>query len=299
MVVVPSLLVARGSEVGAATGGSSTAGYWLLGGDGGVFSFNAPFLGRASDPRCGGTLPIHAPFDCFTRVGATPDGGGYTIVDPLSYLPSPLGTVPPSPQFGDATGAAACTVHFNDTADPYALESWVGIAATPSGRGFWLVGAQGGIATCGDAQYYGDSIRGLTAAERVGIAATPDGGGYWEVAADGGVFAFGDAGYYGSMGGKPLNQLVVGVAATPDGRGYWLVAADGGIFAFGDARFQGSMGESPLNAQMVGIAANPDGTGYWTVAADGGVFAFGDAPFEGSMGGQELNWPISGMAAKG
>jgi hypothetical protein len=270
-------------------------GYWLVGGDGGVFSFNAPFLGRASNTNCGPVQPTHAPYVCFNGIAATPDGGGYTILNPLQ---TPQSEEPMVAQFGDATGAPSCTV-YNDDPDVYAIEVWEGIASTPSGSGFWLVGSQGGITTCGDASFYGDSFRGLSDADRIGITATPDGKGYWEVGSDGGVFAFGDAGFYGSMGGKPLNQPIVGMAATRDGKGYWLVASDGGVFAFGDAVFSGSMGGKPLNAPMVGIAANPDGTGYWTVAADGGVFSLGDAPFEGSMGGQKLNWPVVGIASKG
>jgi hypothetical protein len=303
LAAIPLVATLFAGQAGAASRpaqpASPASGYWLVGGDGGVFSFNAPFYGRANAADCGGVEPTHAPYVCFTGIGATPDGGGYTIVNPMSYEPTPSGTGPPSPQFGDATGALSCTVHFSDPYDALAIDGWAGVASTPSGQGFWLVGDQGGIATCGDAQFYGDSIRGLSVAERVGIAATPDGKGYWEVAADGGVFAFGDAGFYGSMGGKPLNQPIVGMAATPDGKGYWLVAADGGVFAFGDAGFYGSMGGKPLNASMVGIAANPHGTGYWTVATDGGVFSFGDAPFEGSMGGQKLNFPVVGIAAEG
>ena len=104
----------------------------------------------------------------------------------------------------------------------------VSMAATPDGKGYWLVAADGGVFAFGDAGYVGSM--GATALDQaiVSMAATPDGKGYWLVAADGGVFAFGDAGYVGSMGGKPLDQAIVCMAATPDGKGYWLVAADGG-----------------------------------------------------------------------
>ncbi len=173
----------------------------------------------------------------------------------------------------------------------------VGIAATSDGGGYWLVAADGGVFSFGDAAFYGSMGGKPLNQPVVGIAATPDGKGYWEVAADGGIFNFGDAAFYGSMGGKPLNQPVVGIAATPDGKGYWEVAADGGIFNFGDAAFYGSMGGKPLNQPVVGIAATPDGKGYWEVAADGGIFNFGDAAFYGSMGGKPLNQPVVGIAA--
>ncbi len=165
-----------------------------------------------------------------------------------------------------------------------------------SNQGYWMVGADGGIFTFGDAGYYGSEGGQHLNAPIVGMAATPDGKGYWLVASDGGIFTFGDAGYYGSEGGQHLNAPIVGMAVTPDGKGYWLVASDGGIFTFGDAAFDGSEGGQHLNAPIVGMAVTPDGKGYWLVASDGGIFTFGDAAFDGSEGGQHLNQPIVGMA---
>ncbi len=173
----------------------------------------------------------------------------------------------------------------------------VGMAATPDGDGYWLVGSDGGVFAYGDAGFYGSMGSRPLNLPVVGMAATSDGAGYWLVASDGGVFAFGDAGYFGSMGGQPLDMPVVGMAAAPGGDGYWLVASDGGVFAFGDAPFEGSTGGMQLNEPVVGMAAAPGGDGYWLVASDGGVFAFGDAPFEGSTGGMQLNEPVVGMAA--
>ena len=172
----------------------------------------------------------------------------------------------------------------------------VGMAPTPDGNGYWMVGADGGIFTFGDAGFYG-SEGGLHLNKPiVGMAPTPDGKGYWLVASDGGIFTFGDAGFYGSEGGDHLNQPIVGMSATPSGAGYWLVAADGGIFTFGDAGFYGSEGGAHLNQPIVGMAATHSGNGYWLVAADGGIFTFGDAGFYGSEGGAHLNRPIAGMA---
>jgi peptidoglycan/xylan/chitin deacetylase (PgdA/CDA1 family) len=173
----------------------------------------------------------------------------------------------------------------------------VGMAATPDGKGYWLVGSDGGIFAFGDAQFFGST--GGTRLNRpvVGMGATPDGKGYWLVGSDGGIFAFGDAQFFGSTGGMALNKSVVGMAATPDGKGYWLVASDGGIFAFGDAQFFGSTGGMALNKPVVGMAATPSGHGYWLVASDGGIFAFADAQFFGSMGGVQLQAPVIGMAA--
>jgi hypothetical protein len=172
----------------------------------------------------------------------------------------------------------------------------VGMAATPTGNGYWLTNAAGGVSTHGAAVNYG-SLAGTTlAAPITHIVSTPDGGGYWLVAADGGIFTFGDAGFYGSMGGKRLNAPVVDMAPTADGKGYWLVGGDGGIFSFGDATFKGSMGGKPLNKPVVGIAADFATGGYWEVASDGGVFSFG-APFLGSTGKLHLNEPVNGITA--
>jgi hypothetical protein len=172
----------------------------------------------------------------------------------------------------------------------------VGMATTPDGGGYWLVGADGGIFAYGDAGYYGSMGAKPLNQPIVGMASTSDGRGYWMVAADGGIFAFGDAGFAGSMGGTPLNQPIVGMTPSPGG-GYRLVAADGGIFAFGSAPFYGSMGGLPLNQPIVGMTAAPDGNGYWMVASDGGIFSFGDAGFFGSTGSIPLDDPIVGMSA--
>ena len=174
--------------------------------------------------------------------------------------------------------------------------SWVTLRR-PDGGGYWLVAADGGVFSFGDATFYGSLGNKVLNKPIVGIAATPDGGGYWLVAADGGVFSFGDATFYGSLGNKVLNKPIVGIAATPDGGGYWLVAADGGVFSFGDATFYGSLGAQHLNKPVVGIAADPNGGGYWLVASDGGVFTFGDGSFYGSTGGIKLNKPVVGISS--
>ena len=173
----------------------------------------------------------------------------------------------------------------------------VAMASTPSGQGYWIAAADGGIFDYGDAGFFGSAGGIALNAPIVGMAPTHDGQGYWLVAADGGIFSYGDAQFYGSTGGMHLNQPIVGMAATPDGGGYWLVASDGGIFSYGDAQFYGSTGSIHLNQPVVGMAAAPGGTGYWLVASDGGIFAYGTAPFLGSMGGTPLNAPIVGIAA--
>ncbi len=168
-----------------------------------------------------------------------------------------------------------------DGPPPESRSAVVALAATPTGRGYWVAQADGGVTAAGDATAAGSAAGLGLRRPVVGLAPTPTGGGYWLTASDGGVFAFGDAAFAGSTGAIALNQPVVAMAANPAGTGYWLAARDGGIFAFGEARFLGSMGATPLNQPVVAMAATPSGLGYWLAGADGGVFAFGDAAFLG------------------
>src|SRR5207253_1885448 len=61
----------------------------------------------------------------------------------------------------------------------------VGIAATPSGRGFYLVASDGGIFTFGDATYLGSMGAVKLNQPVVGMAVHPTGQGYYLVARDG------------------------------------------------------------------------------------------------------------------
>ena len=175
----------------------------------------------------------------------------------------------------------------------------VGMAATPTGRGYWLVASDGGVFTFGDAAFLGST--GGMALNRpiVGLAATPSGRGYWLVASDGGVFTFGDAAFLGSTGHLSLRRPVVSVTPTPTGLGYWLVASDGGVFTFGDARFHGSLPGSPHRPRgaVAGLVATPSGSGYWLLTTEGAVVPFGDAPALGSMEGARLAGSVAGAAA--
>jgi hypothetical protein len=290
--LIAAAVLAVGLLMAAGPAGAATPGYWLSAGDGGVFSFNAPFWGsRATNPAdCpSGFMDRNSPFSC-SVIAARPDGRGYWILDPAVSKVFAYGTAANLGQPWD----------YYQHLFLFQVPEGVGIVSTSSGNGYWVAEDNGRVFAYGDAKGYGDASTLRLNALIVGIAATPDGHGYWLVAGDGGVFAFGDAGHFGSLPGERIvaNKAVVGIAATRDGRGYWLVAGDGGVFTFGDATFSGTMAGRPLNAPMVGVAANPDGPGYWTVAANGGVFAFGGAPFLGSLGGQHLNSPVLGMAIR-
>jgi hypothetical protein len=89
------------------------------------------------------------------------------------------------------------------------------MATTADGRGYWLVGADGGVFAFGDAAFYGSMVGTHLTAPIVGMATTGDGKGYWLAGADGGVFAFGGAPFDGSMGGTRLSAPIVGIGEEP------------------------------------------------------------------------------------
>ena len=117
----------------------------------------------------------------------------------------------------------------------------VGMAATISGHGYWLVASDGGVFAYGDALFHGSAGDKHLAAPIVSMTPRPQGDGYWLLGADGGVFSF-NVPYYGSLPGSGLCVIPTGVQirATATGNGYWLASADGGIYTFGDAAFLGS-----------------------------------------------------------
>ncbi len=272
--LLAALPVVTPSPLGAAAlapAATPKPGYWLVGGDGSVYSYgSAAALGSLRGTRLARPIAGMAP---------TPSGAGYWLVGTDGGIFS----------YGDAS--------FHGSTGALKLnQPIVGMAPTPSGKGYWFVASDGGIFSFGDANFYGSTGNVKLNKPIVGMAPTPSGKGYWFVASDGGIFSFGDANFYGSTGNVKLNKPIVGMAATPSGKGYWFVASDGGIFSFGDASFYGSTGATTLNKPIVGMAATPTGKGYWFVASDGGIFGFGDASFQGSAGGSPLPAGIVVMA---
>ena len=171
----------------------------------------------------------------------------------------------------------------------------VAMAATPDGRGYWLVGSDGGVFAFGDAGFYGSTGNTRLAKPVVGMAATPDGRGYWLVASDGGVFAFGDAAFYGSTGGVPLAQPVVGHGGHAPGRR---------LLAGGLRRRGLRLRRRPVLRLDRGHRARPArrgpdrrdraaaATGWWRRTA--GSSPSETPPFLGSMGAVALARPVVG-----
>jgi len=247
------------TAVPTAKAATSTSGYWMVGTDGGIFSFGtAKFFGST------GAIKLNQPV---VGMAATPDGRGYWMVASDGGIFS----------FGSAA-------FYGSMGGKPLNQPIVGIASTRTGKGYWMVASDGGIFAFGDAGFYGSTGNIKLAKPIVDIVPTPTGKGYWMAASDGGIFAFGDAGFFGSTGAIKLAKRIQQMAATPSGKGYWLVAGDGGIFSFGDAGFFGSAVDGSVEKRIVDIAASATGKGYYITASNGAVYAYGDAK---SYGGAE------------
>ena len=172
------------------------------------------------------------------------------------------------------------------------------MAATPTGRGYWLVASDGGIFSFGDAGVLRLDGRDPAEPPIVGMAATPTGRGYWLVASDGGIFSFGDAAFFGSTGALQLNKPIVGDGRHPLGPG---------LLAGGFRRRRLLLRRRRLrrfdrrhHAEQADRrhGPHPGRPGLLVQASDGGVFAFGDAPFLGSAGGRILKSPVVAFLAR-
>jgi hypothetical protein len=277
--------VGAGTNYGAGAGApqvftikAAARGYWLVGSDGGIFSFGAAqFHGSM------GGIPLQRPV-----VGLTPTAAriGYWLVASDGGVFS----------FGDSTfygSLPGLGLHPAGSGMPHSLnQPVVGIVPSITQHGYFMVASDGGVFAFGDAHFAG-SCPGVGGCAGAAVAVIPDstGNGYWLVTDVGDVYAFGDAPYYGNAptGGSPAVDAV----ATPDGHGYWILLSDGTVDSFGDAAPLGAPlgyvnGFNPATA----IFPTADGHGYWVTAARGDVFSYGNAPFLGGMSATDLNGPI-------
>ncbi len=195
----------------------SATGYWLLGADGGIFTFGAaPFLGSTGNQR------LNRPA---VAMASVPGGTGYWFAGADGGIFA----------FGDAG-------FFGSTGAITLNQPIVGLAATPTGKGYWLVAQDGGIFAFGDAGFFGSTGGVALNQPIVGLAAPPRGTGYWLLAKDGGVFNFGATGFYGSLPGTGLCERPAAARLVPSatGQGYWIAAIDGSLWPMGDTTDFGS-----------------------------------------------------------
>lgn len=261
-----------------------THGYWLVGSDGGIFSFgSAGFHGSM------GGITLQRPV---VGIVPTADRGGY-------WLDASDGGVF---SFGDTQfygSIPGLGLHPAGSGLPNSLNApIVGMVPSHDQAGYFMVASDGGVFAFGDAKFAG-SCPGIGGCSGAVVAVMPDasGNGYWLVTATGNVYTFGDAPYFGAPG--PQTSPITSAVATPDGKGYWILDGNGQVFAYGDAANLGNVaagatgGFNPATA----IFATSDGGGYWVADALGKVFTFGDAPNDGDMSATHLNGPI--IAASG
>jgi len=258
----------------------TTHGYWLVGSDGGIFSFgSAGFHGSTGD------IVLQRPV-----VGITPtaDRNGYWLVSSDGGIFA----------FGDAGfyGSLPGLGFSPAGTGGHALAAPI-VAMVPStdDRGYFMVAADGGIFAFGDARFAG-SCPGIGGCSGSAVAVVPDasGNGYWLVTATGNTYAFGDAPAFAAH--TPRSSAVTSAVRTPSGRGYWVLYADGAVSPYGDAAFYGDPSGSLGGDAATAIFATVGG-GYWVATAAGAVDNYGDAPADGSMAGAHLNGPI--VAATG
>ena len=208
-------------------------GYWLVASDGGVFALRRRrlprFHGRPA-PERGDRRHCADPQRSRLLAGGQPTAGCSRSATAASTVPwAACISTPPSspwpPPTTAATGSSPPTVassasgalSFYGSAGGTRLNAPVtGVAATPDGQGYWLVGSDGGVFTYGDAAYLG-SVPGQ------GITGQPP---------------------------------VVGITSTPTGSGYWLAGANGAVYTYGDATFLGAPDASHLVAPVSAIATS-------------------------------------------
>ena len=259
-----------------------THGYWLVGSDGGIFSFGSALFHGSM----GGTA-LQRPV---VGIVATPDRGGY-------WLDASDGGVF---SFGDTQfygSIPGLGLHPAGSGLAHSLNApIVGMVASHDQGGYFMVASDGGVFAFGDAHFAGScpSIGGCAGAA---VAVMPDASahGYWLITSTGNVYAFGDAPYFGAPG----HGTVTSAVATPDGKGYWILLGDGEVFSYGDAAELGSPSSANFSAAdpAAAIFATSDGAGYWVASALGAVYNLGDAPNDGGMAGTHLNGSI--IAASG
>jgi hypothetical protein len=262
-------------------------GYWLVTIDGKVYPFgDAPQgvtdYGPLDEDWIAGIAPA---------ASAGAGGNGYRLITGNGR------TLPAAAALGNATTTAA----------PLFPEApVVGLAATPSGLGYWVWNGFGHVVGFGDAKTYGDMLASHGDHTVTAMAPTPTGTGYWLMTDDGAVFQFGSAGLFGSMAGRDPRSFYSIILPSATGFGYRLFTAKGAVHIFGDAVNYGSLFDVPTKAgkatfgytslapgtTTVGAAGPPSmggnssatvtqtwtpADGYWMLGANGAVYPFGGA----------------------
>ena len=209
----------RGADAASLTRpqvGNTQHGYWLVGSDGGVFSFGSTqFYGSVAN------LQLQSPV---IGIAPTPDRGGYWLVASDGGVFA----------FGDAGFYGSIPGLGLSPVDSSVLPSLnapiVGIVPSYDGRGYFLVANDGGVFAFGDAKFEGScpGIGGCFSSGIADVMTDGSGSGYWVVSYSGDVHAFGDAINYGGPASYlPYATVVRSAVRTASGNGYWILFSDG------------------------------------------------------------------------
>ena len=228
-------------------------GYWLVGSDGGIFSFgSAAFFGSTGNLTLQRPVMGISPTATARATGwSAPTAASSPSVTPASTARSRAWA---SPRPAPAAHALAAPI--------------VAMVPSTDDAGYFMVASDGGVFAFGDARFAG-SCPGIGGCSGAAVAVMPDatGNGYWLVTATGNVYAFGDAPFLGAPPSR--NVAVTSAVRTPDGGGYWVLYADGQLSAFGDAGQYGSPQGALGGDRATAVFATADGAGYWVATAAG------------------------------
>jgi len=249
-------------------------GYWLVGSDGGVFSFgSAQFYGSPASHRL--QRPI-------VGIAATIDNGGY-------WLTASDGGVFAYGDTGFYGSVPGLGIHPFGSGLPDSLNApIVGMVASNDDGGYLVVASDGGVFAFGDARFEGScfSVGGCSGAV-VAIVSDTTGNGYWLMTQTGHVYAFGDAPYLGAPG--PQDVPVTSATSAPVGApgSYYMLFSNGSVYGNAGVCCAADYpsGASPATA----IFTESNGGFFWVATADGSVVAMANAPYDGSMAGTNLN----------
>jgi hypothetical protein len=276
-----------------AAGADQSGGYWLVGSDGGVFTFGgAHFFGST------GSLTLQRPV-----VGIVPSetNQGYWLVATDGGLFSYGDTS----YYGSIPGLG---IHPAGSGLPNSLNApIVGMVRSVDNGGYFMVAADGGVFAFGDAKFAG-SCPGIGGCSGTAVAVVPTrnaDGGYWVVTSTGNVYGFGvpSDGQPGPQS-SPITSATLSYNTSNVGYagGYYILDANGQVFPYGNADPSwGSVpagqagGSNPATAIATHTYLGQSDAGVWVASANGTVFGLGVASL-GGMNGTNLNGRIIAMA---
>ena len=210
-------------------------GYYLVGSDGGVFSFGStsyegslPGLGIAVNDIVG-LVPSSDDRGYFLvgRDGGVFAFGDATFEGSLRVWASTWTTSSAlrRPRTTRAIGSSRATDMSTASAMP---RTWPVLTASPVSGFTWYTS----------------------------ITSTPDGQGYWVINDWGQVFTAGDARWLGNLP-TPTQPPIISIVSSGDGNGYWLIGSNGAVEPQGDATWHGSLPTLGVTPSLPIVGAVP------------------------------------------